>query len=282
MSAPTIRRLLAACAVAVVLLAGCGSSDDAASPTTTAAPATTVAQKPLKILVSNDDGYAAEGIDTLVVALQKLPDVEITVYAPLTQQSGTGGKMTDGPLKVTDVKLKSGYPAKAVEGFPSDSVRVAMDDDGVKPDVVITGINEGQNLGPAADLSGTVGAARAAVARNVPALATSSGLAGFDYAAGVPFIVDWIKEHRAALLAGTAPVEVASLNTPSCTPGTNLRGLVEVKPDLEGEVADALKTQDCASTTPESSLTTDIAAFNNGFATLTELPAEAQSDPYAG
>ncbi len=148
----------------------------------------------------------------LVKGLQTLDDVEITVVAPLTQQSGQGGKTTEGELAVTDVETKSGYPAKAVEGYPADAINVAFDELGVEPDLVITGINEGQNVGPLVDISGTVGAARAGVANGVPALATSQGTDSFDYESAVPFILDWVTEHREALQSGDAPVEVVSMN----------------------------------------------------------------------
>ncbi|MGZ4705832.1 MAG: 5'/3'-nucleotidase SurE, partial [Acidimicrobiales bacterium] len=99
-------RIGAAVAVALLLLAGCGSSATKSSSTTSggsgAATETTVART-LRVLVTNDDGYAAAGIDAVVEALRALPDTEVTVVAPLTNQSGSGGKTTDGPLTVTDV-----------------------------------------------------------------------------------------------------------------------------------------------------------------------------------
>lgn len=281
-------RLLAATAVAALLLVGCGSdgddsssSDTAAAPsgdtTTTAADATTTteapADEPITILVSNDDGYEAAGIDAVVEGLKTLDGVEVIVYAPLTQQSGTGGNTTEGDLVVTDVELPSGHPAKAVEGFPADTIRVAMDEDGVEPDLVVTGINLGQNLGPVVDHSGTVGAARAAVARGVPALATSSGLEGFDVEAGVPFVLDWVTEHRAAIAAGDHEVSVVNMNFPSCEAG-KIRGLLEVESGADEPIEDALKTQDCESTTPEAELTNDVLAFNNGYAALSPIPSE--------
>lgn len=263
------------------LLGACGSSGGSDSSATTApkeSKATTTAAKaePLQILVSNDDGYSAEGIDVLVTALQTLDDVEVTVVAPLTQQSGQGGKTTEGKLAVTDVETKSGYPAKAVDGFPADAVNVAFDELGVEPDLVITGINEGQNVGPLVDISGTVGAARAGVAHGVPALATSQGTESFDYESAVPFILDWVTDHREALAAGKAPVEVMSMNIPSCETG-KIRGLADVEVGTDG--TDALGPQDCASTTPEDELTTDVAAFLDGFVSLTEVPAEPATPP---
>ena len=129
--------------------------------------------------MTNDDGYSAPGIDAVVQGLRTLPDVSITVVAPLANQSGTGGKTTPGTLAVTDVKTASGYAAKAVAGFPADTVIWAVDQHGLaqKPQVVISGVNFGQNLGVATNLSGTVGAARAAASRGIPALAASAGLA---------------------------------------------------------------------------------------------------------
>lgn len=263
------------------LLGGCGSSGgDTASDTTApkAAETTTTAAaaEPLEILVGNDDGYSADGIDTLVTALNTLDDVEVTVVAPLTQQSGQGGKTTEGELKVTDVETKSGYPAKAVDGYPADAINVAFDELGVKPDLVVTGINEGQNVGPLVDISGTVGAARAGVAHGVPSLATSQGTESFDYESAVPFILDWVTEHREALASGDAPVEVMSMNIPSCETGT-IRGLLEVEVGSDG--TGALDAQDCESTKPEAELTTDVDAFLNGYVSLTPVPAEPATPP---
>ena len=266
---------------AVLVLAGCSSSDsegaakpDATTTTEAASTTTAAAAEPLQILVSNDDGYQAEGIDTLVEALTAVDGVEVTVVAPLTQQSGTGGKSTEGDLAVTDVELRSGHPAKAVAGFPSDAVRVAIDDLGLEPDLVITGINEGQNVGPAVDLSGTVGAARAAVARGVPALATSQGTGDtYDYDAAVPFILDWLEEHREAIAAGDEPVAVTNLNVPSCDTG-KVRGLEETEADLTGDFGEALATQDCASTATADELDGDIALLNAGFATISPVADE--------
>jgi 5'/3'-nucleotidase len=98
------------------------------SAPTTAAPPTTIEPETeqLRVLVTNDDGVGAAGIDALVEALQTL-ELDITVVAPATEQSGQGGKVTDGPLTVTDTTTASGFPAKAVAGFPADTVIWADD-----------------------------------------------------------------------------------------------------------------------------------------------------------
>jgi 5'-nucleotidase len=273
------------------VLAACGGSDDddaaprdgdagatttaAASSTTSAGSTTTgAAAEPLVVLVTNDDGYAAEGIDALVTGLDGVDGLELVVAAPSDQRSGTGGKSTPGDLATTDVALAGGHPATAVDGFPADSVRVAFEELGVEPDLVVSGINEGQNVGPFVDLSGTVGAARAAVARGVPALAVSQGTGEpFDYGAAVPFVLDWIAERRDSLAAGEEPVAVTNLNVPSCD-GGEVRGLVEVEPDADAPGPDALAAQDCSSTQAVDGATGDVDALLAGYATISTVPDE--------
>src|SRR5690606_18860910 len=167
-----------------LLAASCSSSDDGgseeASADTTAAEATaadatttTAAAETLDILVSNDDGFDAEGIDAVVEALIALPDTNVTVVAPAENQSGSGGNTTPGELTATEEETLSGYPVTAVQGFPADAVNYGLENVVEEPpDLVVTGLNEGQNMGPIIDASGTVGAARAAVAQGIPALAT--------------------------------------------------------------------------------------------------------------
>jgi 5'-nucleotidase len=262
-------------ALAGATLSACSSSGSDGADATTTEPAAEEAA-PLTILVGNDDGYQAEGIDVLVEALRKVDGVTLEVVAPKEQQSGTGGKVTEGdPPAVEEVELASGFEAHAVDGYPSDAMNAAFDELDIDPDLVITGINEGQNLGPAVDLSGTVGAARVAIARGVPALATSQGAGTpYDYEAAVPLILDWLEEHRADLAAGTAEVELTNLNVPSCDTG-EVRGLAEVEPQLGGDVMASLSAADCSSTTPLAELDDDVEAFMAGYATIDVIPSEA-------
>ena len=167
-------------------VAACGDDDDAA-PTTTAAESTTTSEattttappEPLTVLVTNDDGVAAAGIDALVEALSTDTRLELVVVAPAENQSGSGDSTTPGGAPASEATTRSGRAAVAVAGEPGDAVVHGLDvvlaDD--PPDLVISGINEGQNLGPIVDLSGTVGAARIAAREGIPALAVSAGLA---------------------------------------------------------------------------------------------------------
>lgn len=258
-----------------MLLAGCGSgSSDESSSTTastksTTAPSTTTAKpENLEILVTNDDGYAADGIDVVVEALRKLPNVTITVTAPATNQSGTGSKVTAGTLTATLEKTKSGYPANAVNGFPADAVAYGLSQVLTeKPDLVVSGINQGQNLGPIAAISGTVGAAKAAATAGIPALAVSQGIASEpDYASAATLVVEWVTAQREALLAGTAAADIVNLNVPTCPVGS-VRSVRQVP--LAAEAGGYDKPSDCTATA--HGLLTDVTAFAAGFATATEL-----------
>jgi 5'-nucleotidase len=270
------------------LLAACSSSGSGGSPSSTssaaasstaagttspAAATASAAPAVLHIVVTNDDGYSADGISAVVTALAKLPDTEVTVVAPKTNQSGAGGKATDGKLVVTTVQTKDGTAANAVAGTPADTIRAAIDDLGLKPDLVVSGINQGQNLGPAVDLSGTVGAARAAVANGIPGLAVSQGLGStVNYAAAVPFVTEWVQQNRDGLINKTAPVQVVSINVPSCPTGS-VRGIVKVDADLtKSDLGKAMSGVNCASTAAAGK--DDVSAFNVGYATESVLAAK--------
>ncbi len=279
MTSRRLAALVAAIAVVPIILVGCSSSDDTSSSGTTVESTTSTAipeQGVLQILVTNDDGVGAEGISVLTEALVALPDVEVAVVAPATQQSGQGGNETGGQLTGEPTTTAGGYEAIGVEGFPADSVIYALDQDGIdfEPHVVVSGINEAQNLGAVIDVSGTIGAARAAVRRGIPALAVGSGTPSFDYATAAAFVTDWLEEHRPGLIDGTYaatdPILLEGMNVPSCAPGTEVRGLLEVP--LAPTGTDAIKDQDCASTLTDPP--DDIIAFNNGFVTLSVLPPE--------
>jgi len=249
------------------------STSEGAAGETTAAPTTTEASgEVLRILVTDDDGIAADGLDAMVEALRALPDTEVTVIAPAENQSGTGSKTTEGALTVTDATTKSGFPSKAVAGFPADTVIYALDQGGLaeRPHVVLSGINQGANIGPLTNISGTIGAAKAAAVRGVPALAASQGLATVpDYPSGVKYVLDWVARHRSDLLAGTKAPTVDSLNIPTCPTGA-IRGQVEV-PTAADAGGRELFTSNCASSS--AAPVDDVDAFSNGFVSLSDVPA---------
>ena len=141
----------------------------------------------------------------------------------------------------------------------------------MKPNVVMSGINTGQNLGTLSDLSGTVGAAKMAVTRGIPAVAFSQGVGDApQYASTAKLAVDWLAKHRAALAKKptTAPTTIENYNVPNCPSGKS-RGIKKVvtAPDANNAVAGV----DCAATGPKP--TTDIEAFNQGYAAVATVPA---------
>ncbi|MGH9032116.1 MAG: 5'/3'-nucleotidase SurE [Acidimicrobiia bacterium] len=260
-----LRRWLLLLSLAALTGAGALGS----SATAGAAPAQKTPK--LRVLVTNDDGVAAAGIDVLVEALRELRRVKVTVVAPAENQSGKGDATTPGVLSATDTTTASGFRATAVAGTPADSVLYGLEDVVTKePHLVVSGINEGQNLGPALDISGTVGAALTAAREGIPALAASQGLGDEpDYPEAAELAIDWVKEHRKRLVRGRVdPDEIANLNVPTCATG-EVRGLVEVPPLTTGEL---LPPSDCESTLEDPP--DDVVAFSNGFATLSEIPAE--------
>ncbi len=269
--------------VTVAATAAPSTTPATTSPATTAPPATTPPTTvppppPIRVLVTNDDGYSAVGIDMVVEALRAFdqPVFDVTVVAPLTQQSLQGGNSTDGPVNATNVTTLSGYPAIAVEGFSTDAVRWALDPGGIGfiPDFVISGMNEGQNLGPTIDQSGTVGAARAAAVRNVPAIAISTGFASFDYEATIDVLLQYLAANLDTLLAHEAgtPVEtVISINVPSCSAG-EVRGLVDVPLGTDLQGFDYGADVDCTNTAENP--TDDVQAFFTGFAAVSPTPLE--------
>jgi len=141
----------------------------------------------MKILVSNDDGVYADGLWALVKELREI--AEITVVAPDRDYSGAGTSVTlRHPLRMVEVRTPlEGVDAYSVEGTPADSVILALRlvlKDGV--DLVVSGINEGPNLGDDVYISGTVGAALQGFFYGIPAIAFSIAAFGslhFDMAA---------------------------------------------------------------------------------------------------
>jgi len=121
------------------------------------------------ILLTNDDGYGADGLRALQEVLQDFATV--WVVAPFAEQSGTAQSLT---LRQPIICHPVAEREWAVDGTPADCVIVALHKLLTeKPDLVISGINHGGNLGENAYYSGTVGAAREAALHHMPALAMS-------------------------------------------------------------------------------------------------------------
>jgi len=128
----------------------------------------------MRILITNDDGVNSSGIVAAKNALKGLGEIE--VVAPATQQSGIGHALTlFEPIRVTSSTLSDGSRAHMVSGTPTDAVILGIYEIMKEtPDLLISGINVGENLGMAElTTSGTIGAAMEAAVHGVPALAVS-------------------------------------------------------------------------------------------------------------
>ncbi|MFN8175657.1 MAG: 5'/3'-nucleotidase SurE [Solirubrobacteraceae bacterium] len=130
----------------------------------------------MRVLLTNDDGIGAAGLQALRRALLEVPGVTLAVIAPSSNQSATARSITTRrPLEVTEVRFEDGTAGYAADGTPVDCVRFAQLGlvEGFVPDVVVSGVNHGSNLGDDITYSGTVAAALEAVVLGLPGIAVS-------------------------------------------------------------------------------------------------------------
>jgi 5'-nucleotidase len=127
------------------------------------------------ILVTNDDGIDSEGVRALFAAIRSGVGADVALLAPDRNWTAAGHTKTmDRPLRVTRLTLPDGSEAHTSDGTPSDCVALAMLGVlGQVPDLVVSGINKGANLGDDITYSGTVAAAMEAVVSGVPGIAVS-------------------------------------------------------------------------------------------------------------
>lgn len=130
---------------------------------------------PLDVLVTNDDGYAAPGINAVYTALRDAGH-DVMMVAPLTNQTGKSGALAYGGILNVTHPVAGDNDIWAVEGTPADSVSFGITSvfAGDAPDLVVSGANSGTNLSLTTGHSGTVGAATTALDRGIPAIAVST------------------------------------------------------------------------------------------------------------
>lgn len=165
----------------------------------------------MHILVSNDDGYNAKGLEVLVEALRDL--AEITVVAPEVNHSGASNSLTlSRPLSVRHAPNGFIY----VNGTPSDCVHVALT--GMldrRPDLVVSGINNGANMGDDTLYSGTVAAAAEGFLFGIPSIAFSLVERGWEHLdAAVAYARQLVAHQLAQPLQATSLLNVNFPNLP--------------------------------------------------------------------
>ncbi len=191
----------------------------------------------MKILVSNDDGYLATGIIVLTEALVEIADV--VVVAPDRNRSAASNSLTvHSPLRVSKI-ADNRY---TVDGTPSDCVHLALtgllDDE---PDLVVSGINHGANLGDDVIYSGTVAAAMEGRFLGLPTIAVSLAgdrLTHFDTAARV--VTEMVQKLERASLA---PDVTLNVNVPD-RPYDKLTGVVAARLGFRHKSEPIIRTRD--------------------------------------
>ena len=129
----------------------------------------------MKVLLTNDDGIQASGLNAMRRALLELPGIDLAVIAPDSNRSATARSITTRkPLWVEEVEFGDGTSGFATDGTPVDCVRfAALGLVESKPELIVSGINHGSNLGDDITYSGTVAAALEGVVLGIPAIAVS-------------------------------------------------------------------------------------------------------------
>lgn len=176
----------------------------------------------MRILLTNDDGIYAKGIEILYIALAKEHD--ITVVAPETEQSAVGHAITWlSPLRVNMVRRNGTFFGYALTGTPADCVKIAVNEllDRA-PHMVVSGINLGANVGVNVIYSGTVSAATEGAVLGIPSIAVSiDAFEPEDFSAATEFIPRLVKMVGQR---GLPPGISLNVNVPNL-PASEVRGV---------------------------------------------------------
>jgi len=233
------------------------------------------------ILLTNDDGILAPGIVALYRELVKLG--EVIVVAPETVQSATGHGITiDAPLLTSLVRIDNGFTGTSVAGRPADCVKLAINKLlPRRPDLVVSGLNSGANVGINVIYSGTVAAAIEAAFLGLPSIAASLYLQNHvttDYARASALAVDIIGQ---IVKSGIRPGQMASINVPALGADDQPTGVRVVRQCVRPWVDTYERRTDPRGRDyfwnssifklGETEEDTDVAALRDGYITITPL-----------
>ena len=182
----------------------------------------------MRVLLTNDDGIEAAGLQTLRRALLRVPGIELAVIAPDGNRSAMARSITTRrPLWVEEVEFGDGTVGYATDGTPVDCVRLARLGliEEFRAELVVSGINHGSNLGDDITYSGTVAAALEAIVLGLPGIAVSqqSSALELDFRAGTGFAFERASAFTARLveeLEGVPlpPGTLLNINVPGSDP----------------------------------------------------------------
>jgi 5'-nucleotidase len=173
----------------------------------------------VKVLLTNDDGISATGLNVMRRALLQVPGMELAVIAPDSNRSATARSITTRqPLWVEEVEFGDGTSGFATDGTPVDCVRfAALGLIDFEPELIVSGINHGSNLGDDITYSGTVAAALEGIMLGLPAIAVSQQAdhGEMDFRAGSAWSADDF--GQAAAFAARLVEELERLPMPDGT-----------------------------------------------------------------
>lgn len=230
------------------------------------------------ILVTNDDGYNAPGIRALAQAMQTLGDVKVA--APAVNQSASGHKKTlFQDIQYTQTTIGDDIPALSILGSPADCIAVAalglVED---KPDIVVSGINRGENMGQDLTYSGTVTAALEASIHGFPAIAVSLANRDADtveaYQVAAQVMIDIV---RKVLQHGLPPFTILSINVPNVSTKDELKGIrltrqgIRVYLDQLAIENDVVRIEGLPPAGSVDVLGTDLWAVHNNYVSITPV-----------
>ena len=240
----------------------------------------------MRILLTNDDGIYAPGIEALACALRSIG--EVTVVAPDVEQSAVGHSITLAvPLRVREVRKRGELFGYGVKGAPADCVKLALaalcEE---RPDVVVSGINFGANVGIDVFYSGTVAAALEAAFVGIPAVAASIALSpepDLEFAAKV------VREQVQALPLGEAEAPLLNINVPA-VPADQVKGVRLTRQCMKPYTDRYVRRSDPRGrdyfwldgdlACDETDTDTDVVAIRDGYVSVTPLKHDL-TDPHA-
>lgn len=276
--APALRAVVVIFALSLSMACG-GTTEDAVVE-----PVPLVNEGPLRILVTNDDGYSSAGIAALAEALSAFADV--LVIAPLDNESGASQShraYKQESIRMHNVAIGDHLTGYAIDGTPTDCVFIGIRIFGRdRPfDLVVSGVNHGPNIGHTYNYSGTVGAAFEALNNGIPGVAISQSKQRAEYTTAAEFAALTVRQVLAQPLEQGV---LLSVNVPdgevtcvAAAPPGGARYETEYPPIGETDGDIIYTSERIPVEMPEPG--TDLWAFKNGCITLTPLQLDRTHRP---
>lgn len=232
----------------------------------------------MNILITNDDGVHAEGIQTLADALSE--KYEVYIIAPNAEKSACSNAITvRRAVKIKKIREK----VFSIDGYPADCVNIGLHGNVIPPvDLVVSGINHGPNLGDDIHFSGTVAGARTALVFGLTGIGVSLDCVGSSlyFADAARFVAEFIGRHEEELCSNPAFLNInyPDIEKSECS-GVRYAGLgkreyrdsYRVLEDADGEMS----LQLIGTIHSDSEEGTDIEAVKNGYISITPLKLDS-------